>query len=41
MRAKRRAQNGDRTASGSGSNTLDPDSLDELAYVDTLPEVRV
>ncbi|XP_064553224.1 tubby-related protein 4 isoform X2 [Drosophila montana] len=36
VRAKRRQQNGDRAASGSGGN--DPDSLDELAYVDTLPE---
>ncbi|XP_023176888.2 tubby-related protein 4 isoform X1 [Drosophila hydei] len=41
VRAKRRTQNGDRAASGSGSNTLDPDSLDELAYVDTLPEQEV
>ncbi|XP_062126840.1 tubby-related protein 4 isoform X2 [Drosophila sulfurigaster albostrigata] len=36
VRAKRRNQNGERAASGSGGN--DPDSLDELAYVDTLPE---
>ncbi|KAL7727519.1 hypothetical protein ACLKA6_002137 [Drosophila palustris] len=36
VRAKRRNQNGDRAASGSGGN--DPDSLDELAYMDTLPE---
>ncbi|KAH8359392.1 hypothetical protein KR093_006402 [Drosophila rubida] len=39
VRAKRRHQNGDRAASGSGGN--DPDSLDELAYVDTLPEQEV
>ncbi|XP_032595996.1 tubby-related protein 4 isoform X2 [Drosophila grimshawi] len=36
VRPKRRNQNGDRAASASGGN--DPDSLDELAYVDTLPE---
>ncbi|XP_034116372.1 tubby-related protein 4 isoform X1 [Drosophila albomicans] len=39
VRAKRRNQNGERAASGSGGN--DPDSLDELAYVDTLPEQEV
>ncbi|KAH8311281.1 hypothetical protein KR044_005339 [Drosophila immigrans] len=39
VRAKRRNQNGDRAASGSGGG--DPDSLDELAYVDTLPEQEV
>lgn len=39
VRAKRRNQNGDRASAG-GSGNADPDSLDELAYVDTLPEVR-
>ncbi|KAH8419205.1 hypothetical protein KR222_010568 [Zaprionus bogoriensis] len=39
VRGKRRTQNGDRAAAG-GSSGNDPDSLDELAYVDTLPEVR-
>ncbi|KQS52168.1 tubby-related protein 4 isoform X1 [Drosophila erecta] len=41
VRPKRRHQAGDRlSASGSGV-TNDPDSLDELAYVDTLPEQEV
>ncbi|KAH8280042.1 hypothetical protein KR018_001840 [Drosophila ironensis] len=38
VRPKRRNQAGDRLSSG-GAN--DPDSLDELAYVDTLPEQEV
>ncbi|KAH8383745.1 hypothetical protein KR009_010359 [Drosophila setifemur] len=42
VRPKRRHQAGDRLSTsggGGGGGANDPDSLDELAYVDTLPEV--
>ncbi|XP_052835448.1 tubby-related protein 4 isoform X1 [Drosophila gunungcola] len=41
VRPKRRQQAGDRLSSSGGGGTNDPDSLDELAYVDTLPEQEV
>jgi len=39
VRPKRRHQAGDRLSASGTGGTNDPDSLDELAYVDTLPEV--
>ncbi|EDX14669.1 GD21342, partial [Drosophila simulans] len=38
VRPKRRNQAGDRLSASGGGVSNDPDSLDELAYVDTLPE---
>ncbi|KAH8268664.1 hypothetical protein KR026_011444 [Drosophila bipectinata] len=41
VRPKRRQQTGDRLSTSGTGGGNDPDSLDELAYVDTLPEQEV